>query len=300
MLRLKKYKAALFMALGVGMLLSACSLKEQKTGGETRVIKTVHGEVKVPADPQRVIVTYCMGDVLALGLKPVATYDAAGKAYEKEVAGLPVWDKFEAEEILSYDPDLIIVVNQEQYDIASKIAPTVWLPFTEMSLEERVRFLGEVLNRQEEAEKALKNFEQKLKEAKEELAEKQIMDKTVSIFGTDANGSIWVFGDKWGRGGDLIYSHLGFKAPEIVQNEIIAKDQYRDVSMEVIQDYAGDYLILSGDTEELNGNTIWESLPAVKNGRTIPIDFTLFYDIDIYSSSVQLDYLLEAMLNMPE
>uniref|UniRef100_UPI0006D2507B ABC transporter substrate-binding protein n=1 Tax=Clostridium sp. NkU-1 TaxID=1095009 RepID=UPI0006D2507B len=300
MLRLKKYKTALFMALGAGMLLSACSLKEQKTGGETRVIKTVHGEVEVPADPQRVIVTYCMGDVLALGLKPVATYDAGGKAYEKEVEGLPVWDKFEAEEILSYDPDLILVVNQEQYDIASKIAPTVWLPFTELSLEERVRFLGEVLNRQDEAEKALENFEQKLKEAKEELAEKQIMDKTVSIFGTDANGSIWVFGDKWGRGGDLIYSHLGFKAPEIVQNEIIAKDQYRDVSMEVIQDYAGDYLILSGDTEELNGNTIWESLPAVKNGRTIPIDFTLFYDIDIYSSSVQLDYLLEAMLNMPE
>ena len=106
--------------------------------------------------------------------------------------------------------------------------------------------------------------------------------------------------DKWGRGGDLIYSHLGFKAPEIVQNEIIAKDQYRAVSMEVIQDYAGDYIILSGDIDELNGNTIWESLPAVKGGRTIPIDFTLFYDIDIYSSRVQLDYLLDAMLNMPE
>ena len=300
MWRLKKYPAALFMALSVGMLLSACSLKAEMTGGETRVIKTVHGETEVPADPQRVIATYCIGDVLTLGVKPVATYDVTGTAYEKEVAGLPVWDKFEAEEILSYDPDLIIVVNQEQYDAASKIAPTVLLPFTEISLEERVRFLGDVLNRQEEAEKALKNFEQKIKEAKEELAEKQVMDKTVSIFGKDANGSIWVFGDKWGRGGDLIYSQLGFKAPEIVQNEIIAKDQYRAVSMEVIRDYAGDYLILSGDIDELNGNTIWESLPAVKSGRTIPIDFTLFYDIDIYSSSVQLDYLLDAMLKMPE
>ena len=300
MWRLKKYPAALFMALSVGTLLSACSLKVEMTGGETRVIKTVHGETEVPADPQRVIATYCIGDVLALGVKPVATYDVTGTAYEKEVAGLPVWDKFEAEEILSYDPDLIIVVNQEQYDAASKIAPTVLLPFTEISLEERVRFLGDVLNRQEEAEKALENFEQKIKEAKEALAEKQVMDKTVSIFGKDANGSIWVFGDKWGRGGDLIYSQLGFKAPEIVQNEIIAKDQYRAVSMEVIQDYAGDYLILSGDIDELNGNTIWESLPAVKSGRTIPIDFTLFYDIDIYSSSVQLDYLLDAMLKMPE
>jgi iron complex transport system substrate-binding protein len=300
MWRLKRYKAALFLALAVGTLLSACSLKTQTTGGETRVIKTVHGEVEVPADPQRVIVTYCLGDVLALGVKPAATYDAAGTAYEKEVADIPVWDKFEAEEILSYDPDLILVVNQEQYDIASKIAPTVLLPFTELSLEERVRFLGDVLNRRDEAEKALENFKQKLKEAKAALSEKQIMDKTVSIFGIDANGSIWVFGDKWGRGGDLIYSHLGFKAPDIVQDEIIAKDQYRDISMEVIQDYAGDYLILSGDIDDLNGNTIWESLPAVKNGRTVPIDFTLFYDIDIYSSSVQLDYLLDAMLNMPE
>jgi len=300
MWRLKKYSAALFMALSVGTLLSACSLKAEMTGGETRVIKTVHGETEVPADPQRVIATYCIGDVLTLGVKPVATYDVTGTAYEKEVAGLPVWDKFEAEEILSYDPDLIIVVNQEQYDAASKIAPTVLLPFTEISLEERVRFLGDVLNRQEEAEKALENFEQKIKEAKEALAEKQVMDKTVSIFGKDANGSIWVFGDKWGRGGDLIYSQLGFKAPEIVQNEIIAKDQYRAVSMEVIRDYAGDHLILSGDIDELNGNTMWESLPAVKSGRTIPIDFTLFYDIDIYSSSVQLDYLLDAMLKMPE
>lgn len=300
MWKLKRYKAALFMAFGAGILLSACSSKAQATGGETRVIKTVQGEAEIPADPKRVIVTYCLGDVLALGVKPVATYDAAGKAYEKEVADLPVWDKFEAEEILSYDPDLILVVNQEQYEIASKIAPTVLLPFTELSLEERVRFLGDVLNRQDEAEKALGNFEQKLKEAKEVLAEKQILDKTVSIFGTDANGTIWVFGDKWGRGGDLIYSHLGFKAPEIIQDEIIAKDQYRDISLEVIRDYAGDYLILSGDIDELNGNTIWESLPAVKNGRTISIDFTLFYDIDIYSSGVQLDYLLAGMLNMPE
>ena len=157
MWKLKKYKAVLLMVLGIGALSSACSLETQTTGGEMRVIKTAHGEAEIPADPQRVIVTYCMGDVLALGVKPVASYDVTGKAYEKEAAGLPVWDKFEAEEILSHNPDLIIVVNQEQYDIASKIAPTVLLPFTELSSEERVRFLGDVLNRRDEAEKALGN-----------------------------------------------------------------------------------------------------------------------------------------------
>lgn len=296
----KKYMAALLMVFAIGILSSACSSKAQTTGGETRVIKTVNGETEIPADPQRVIITYCMGDVLALGVKPVASYDASGTAYEKEVAGLPVWDKFEAEEILSYNPDLIIVISQEQYDIASKLAPTVFLPFTELSLEERVRFLGEVLNRQAEAEKAINNFNQKIEDAKTALTDKNILNKTISIFEQDSDGSIWVYGDKWGRGGDLIYSHLGFNAPDIVANEIIAKEQHRNISMEVIQDYAGDYLILSGETDKMNGNTIWESLPAVKNGNTIPIDFTLFYDIDIYSTNVQLDYLLDALLHMQE
>lgn len=296
----KKYMAALLMVFAIGILSSACSSKAQTTGGETRVIKTVNGETEIPVDPQRVIITYCMGDVLALGVKPVASYDASGTAYEKEVAGLPVWDKFEAEEILSYNPDLIIVISQEQYDIASKLAPTVFLPFTELSLEERVRFLGEVLNRQAEAEKAINNFNQKIEDAKTALTDKNILNKTISIFEQDSDGSIWVYGDKWGRGGDLIYSHLGFKAPDIVANEIIAKEQHRNISMEVIQDYAGDYLILSGETDKLKGNTIWESLPAVKNGNTIPIDFTLFYDIDIYSTNVQLDYLLDALLHMQE
>lgn len=49
------------------------------------------------------------------------------------------------------------------------------------------------------------------------------MDKTFSIFEGNDNGGAWAYGDKWGRGGDLIYSHMEFKAPEIIQNEIIGK-----------------------------------------------------------------------------
>ncbi len=300
MQKFKKYTAILFLVAAFGVLLSACDAGNDFSDVETRVIRTAQGEVSVPVDPQRVIVTYCMGDALALGVKPVATYDIAGTAYEKELEGVPVWDQFDAEEILSYNPDLIVVANQEQYEIASKIAPTVWLPFTEISLDERVQFLGNVLNRQAEADKVLEAFHKRLDEAKSLLSEKQILDKTVSLIERDANGSIWVFGDKWGRGGDLIYSQLGFKAPEIVEKEIIAGEQYRTVSMEVIADYAGDYLILTGDFDKLSGNPIWESLSAVKEGKTIPLDFSLFYDIDIYSSNVQLDYLLEALLKLPE
>lgn len=261
----------------------------------TKIVSTVMGDVEVPNNPQRVIATYGLGDVIALGITPVATYNVEGTAYEKEVSDLPVWDSFESEEIMSYDPDLILVVNQEQYDAVSKIAPTVFIPFTELSMDERITFLGEVLGKEKEAKQVLSDFKAKIEDANKELESKDIASKTFSIFEYSDNGGVWVYGDKWGRGGDLLYSHLGVKAPQIIQDEIIGKDQYRDVSLEAIKDYAGDYIVFSGDISELSDNPVWNSIPAVKAGNIIPIDFTLFYDIDIYSSNVQLDYIMEQL-----
>ncbi len=71
--------------------------------------------------------------------------------------------------------------------------------------------------------KILADFNAKIEDARKQLSEKGIMDKTFSIFEGNDNGGVWAYGDKWGRGGDLIYSHMEFKAPEIIQNEIIGK-----------------------------------------------------------------------------
>jgi iron complex transport system substrate-binding protein len=281
---------------GSQSLSSSVELESGQTGGD-RTIQTSFGDVKVPETPKRVIATYGMGDLLALGVKPVATYQTSGTAYEKEVADLSVWNQFEAEEIMAFDPDLILVVNQEQYDEVSKIAPTILIPFTQLSMDERVTYLGEILNKQEEAKKALTDFKEKIAKAKETLNQKGITSQNFSIFEASSNGGIWVYGDKWGRGGDLIYSQLGLNAPDIIQKEIIAKDQYRELSMESVQDYAGDYIIFSGELGSLLDNPVWNSIPAVKAGNVIPINEELFYDIDLYSSGVQLDYLIKALID---
>lgn len=279
------------------LILVGCSSSKDTTKEEAVLtIRTVRGDVEIPDNPKRIVATYGMGDVLALGVKPVATYDTKGSAYEKEVEGLPVWEKFEPEEIMQYDPDLILVVNEEKIDEFSKIAPTVYIPFTTLNMEERITFLGEVLNKKEEAAKVLSEFKEKINNAKKQLNSKGIIDKKFSIFESNPNGGVWVYGDKWGRGGDLIYSQLGFKAPDVIQNEVIGKDQYREISIETIKDYAGDYIIFSGEIGELANNPVWQSIPAVKEGHVIPIDFTLFYDIDIYSSNVQLDYIMDKLL----
>lgn len=43
--------------------------------------------------------------------------------------------------------------------------------------------------------------------------------------------------------GDFIYNHLGMKAPEAVQNEVIG-ELYLKISLELLNDYAGgDYIL---------------------------------------------------------
>jgi iron complex transport system substrate-binding protein len=160
-----------------------------------------------------------------------------------------------------------------------------------------VTYLGEILNKQEEAKKALSSFKEKIVKAKETLNQKGIDSQTFSIFEASSKGTVWVYGDKWGRGGDLIYSQLGLKAPDVIQKEIIGKDQYRELSLESVQDYSGDYIIFSGELGSLADNPVWNSIPAVKAGNIIPIDEDLFYDIDLYSSSVQLDYFMKELIS---
>jgi iron complex transport system substrate-binding protein len=296
---MKKFLSLFCTIFMATLILAGCSSSKDTTKEEeeaVRTVSTVRGDVEVPTNPKRVIATYGMGDILALGVKPVSTYDAKGSAYEKEVEGLPVWENFEPEEIMQYDPDLILVISEEKIEEFSKIAPTIYIPFTTLSMEERITFLGEVLNKKEEASKVLFDFKEKITDAKEQLVSKEIMNKKFSIFEGSQNGGIWVYGDKWGRGGDLIYSQLGLKAPDVIKSEIIGKDQYREVSLEAIKDYAGDYIIFSGEIGELENNPVWKSIPAVKAGHVIPIDFALFFDIDIYSSGVQLDYIMDKLL----
>ncbi|MFD2878728.1 hypothetical protein ACFTAO_26435 [Paenibacillus rhizoplanae] len=115
---------------------------------QTRTISTVKGDVEVPADPQRVVVLYLLGDVLALGIKPIGVSDVSeGAAFEnelKDVQKLGTWFEASPEVVLSLEPDLIIVPSEETYAALHDIAPTVLVPYEKMTTDERVGFIGHI------------------------------------------------------------------------------------------------------------------------------------------------------------
>jgi len=85
---------------------------------------------------------------------------------------------------------------------------------------------------------------------------------------------LYVFGNTYGRGGEILYNELKLKAPAEVQRTAIDSGTgWAAISMEKLPEYAGDYVFTcawSGDTSDPNvvyDNSIWKSLPAVKNNR---------------------------------
>ncbi len=285
-------------------LITGCS-KNYNSGEEiedeskTRTVSTVMGDIEVPANPKKIVINYFQGDLLALGIKPLASSAMEGKtAFIDEMKDVNIIEKWEPEEIMALNPDLIITVSEEEYKKFNKIAPTIFIPFTEISTEERFTLIGEVVGKQEEAKRVLNNFKNKVETSKEKLAESGVMDKKFTLLERRGTGETYIFGDKWGRGGEIIYSYLGLKAPDVVQKEIIGGEQYRSVSPEVLPEYCGDYIIQSvwnGD-DSLKDNELWENIPAIREGRFIQTDAALFYYMDLYSMDVQLDYIVNSIL----
>ncbi len=270
----------------------------------TRVISTVKGDIEVPDNPQRVVVLYMLGDVLAFDVTPVGISEVyQGAAFEEALSGvtqLGEWFTPSQEVILGLDPDLIIVPSEETYQMLKEIAPTVLLSYFDAPLEERIRQVGNVLGKDHIVNDVLKQFYEKVETSKQKLAEAGLLDKTVTIV-EGGNGTMGVIASKdYGRGSQIIYEYLGMKAPEKLQIEIDKATEAVGIEMsfELLSDYIGDFVFRSSydGMADLSDNAVWNSIPAVKEGRLIDISFGLSYYNDIYSLDKQLDYIVDSLL----
>lgn len=162
---------------------------------ETKIISTSKGYVEIPTDPQRVLVDYIVGDVVALGVKPIAlsTLNTVDENNVSETIGQLAFGEgledlkyigwgFDPETAMSLEPDLIILSwSDEGYEDLSKIAPTVYVPYGELTTEERVNFVGEILSKEDEAKEIIDAYNQKAADAYDVLANAGIADKFVTV-----------------------------------------------------------------------------------------------------------------------
>ena len=244
--------------------------------GETRTISTVMGDVEIPANPQRVACYTWAGDLVSLGITPVISNDADLASMSEVLAGTQKSLFENPEEIMAADPDLIIIRDKDDYETYSKIAPTLVVEY-DTPLEERMAFFGEVFGLEDKAQELLDAFHAKVERYVQDFKDKGLYGKTVVIAFPNEN-SVWVYGDDFGFGGQLLYPTLGFQVTDLVQEKLIdTKEQRGEISWELVNDYLDAdfieiYLPDAALQTMLDNNDVWQAVPAVKNGNIITYD----------------------------
>lgn len=179
------------------------------------------------------------------------------------------------------------------------IAPVLVIEYGKSDYLEMMTNLGKVFDKEDKAQKWLDSWKTKTAKAKEELA--PYLDASTSFTVMDFyDKAIYLYGNNWGRGGELIYDSLGFSAPETVKKDVFSSGWFV-ISQEVLADYVGDYLVLnvSKDTKDaaasLKESDVWKNIPAVKNQKVLEVDENLFYFSDPMSLDKQLETFTAAI-----
>lgn len=275
------------------------------TTGSSEMVtySAVNGEVQIPKNPQRIVMVAgaFTGHLLALGLKPVGTGDESFNNYTEGKLDdvVNIGNEVPYEQILELQPDLIVVWNDaETIEKLSKIAPTVAVEYGK-PLRKQLMDFGKMTGREEQAKAWIAEWDAKIAEYKP-IVQQAVGDRTVSIFDSGSAKEFYAYGS-FGRGGDIIYGEFGLKAPPIIQKEAIDSGQgWTRLSLELLPQYAGDYIFISGWTGDESAasifeGSIWDNLPAVKNNRVYRENSRGFVFSDPISLEAQLKFVVDSL-----
>lgn len=259
-------------------------------------------DVKIPPHPKRVIYHgETIGDLLALGIEAVGGGSVLidhpiykDRVLQVQDIGLPI----NPEKTMALKPDLIIFANadENEYNKISKIAPTI--TFNSFApLAERIHTLGKILNKKKEAKKWLDIYNTKATVMWQKLSPKISPGETASVFIYDHGKRLFVMGTTGLS--SALYHPLGFHPVAKIQEILDAGQGFIEIAEEVLPEYAGDriFMLLSTNTEskqateELMKTSLWNNLPAVRNGYVYLMEAETWN----YADALTREWLLESL-----
>ncbi|KRG12573.1 iron-hydroxamate ABC transporter substrate-binding protein [Lederbergia galactosidilytica] len=266
------------------------------------------GEVTIPLNAKKVLAPFHEDALLSIGVTPVAKW-AIGTSVqnhlEDQLQTVPniEWT-LPLEQVLSYQPDLIILENtmdsyEGTYEDYQKIAPTyVMDEETVNDWQKQLDVFGQLLGKEDVAKQAINDYEKKVAESKTEVQD-TIGDETVA--------AIWVIGGKYfvfekdRHSAKVLYSELGVHYPQFIDELGEAKPQWEALSLEKLSELDADHVfLLAAEGEEgldvLENSKVWNSIPAVKNNQVYVLNAAdSWTNKGLIASTKTIDTFLETL-----
>jgi iron complex transport system substrate-binding protein len=278
---------------------SQSSAKEEKK--ETIIYQSENGPIEVPAHPERVVVLSSFaGHVMALdvNLVGVDSWSKMNPRFQEKLKDVEEVSDENIEKIIELNPDLIIgLSNIKNVDKLSQIAPTVTYTYGKLDYLTQFLEIGKLLNKEEEARAWIEDFKKRAQKVGEEIRAKIGEDATVSVI-ENFDKQLYVFGDNWGRGTEILYQEMKLNMPEKVK-EMALEPGYYALSLEVLPEFAGDYIIFSKNPDSdhsFQETDTYKNIPAVKNNRVFEANAKEFYFNDPISLDYQLEFFIQHFL----
>lgn len=292
-------------------LLSACgnpsaqpsegSASKDNTSSGTITYQSEEGPIQVPANPKRVVVLSSFtGSVLSLGVNLVGvdSWSKMNPNFDAKLKNVQEVSDENLEKIIELDPDLIIgLTTTKNIDKLKKIAPTVMYTYGKVDYLTQHVEIGKLLNKEKEAQAWVDDFKQRAQKAGSDIKAKIGENATVSVI-ENFDKQLYVYGDNWGRGTEILYQTMKLNMPDKVK-ETALKAGYYALSLEVLPAYAGDYVIFSKNKDADNAfqqTDAYKNIPAVKNKRVYEADAKAFYFNDPLTLDYQLNFFIKSFL----
>ncbi|MFB9277059.1 ABC transporter substrate-binding protein [Cohnella cellulosilytica] len=268
---------------------------------------------QIPVNPQRIVTSGLLDVLLTLGVKPIGagSWEMKADYLKGKMDGVSdLGNTVNAEQILELEPDLIVVSGEEEpEEIVNlrKIAPTVVVPFAGSDVYKLLQDVAAVVNREEQAEQWIAGVQSQADEIKAKIQDQFKPDDTFAMFWVYGKDALRVYGAR--NIGHVFYRMLGLNPPELIRDKLEQDPDYNDfysenISMEMLPEYAGDYIIMciydeesrEGMFKQLEESALWKNLPAVKDGHVFIVGADPWFSYSPLAIESQLQQVQDLLL----
>jgi ABC-type Fe3+-hydroxamate transport system substrate-binding protein len=290
---------------------SSSTPEGDSTGAFPVTVGTAFGNVTVEEEPTRVVALgWSDAEIaLALGVQPVGASDwlAVGgdglgewvEAGYDEAPQLIETLEPSYEAIAALEPDLILdtrsAATEERHDLLSAIAPTISQPDGvgpyQTTWQQQLEMVGQALGKDEEAGALAAEVEQAFADAAAEHPEFDGAEVAVGAYTSEGFGA-YVRGDSR----VAFMEQLGFQNKAEVQ-EVATENFFVPVAEEELPLLDAELTVVFPifvEASEFTSDPLWQSLPAVQDGRAVVLDDVTVLNAFSSASAPGLLYALQA------
>ncbi|NQX58090.1 AraC family transcriptional regulator [Paenibacillus qinlingensis] len=236
------------------------------------------------AKPPRIVCIQYLGELLSLGIRPVAANSSIHQLLETHSEGIhSLNEPINIEEVMALKPDLILYPSYTPPALVSefrRIATSLDINWKD-NIIVRMRKMGALFGKEHAAVEWITGYANR-SEYWQRILKNRIGHKETAVAFVYHHGLFVYTGHHFGH---TLYSGLGFEPPDRVR-ELIANDsqmKWKRISLESIHAYSADRIFMAvpafgpdaARVRQLLEDEAWLALPAVQAGRVRFIDLSL-------------------------